>query len=90
MTFSLISFDKFSRIFIALSDSKRLIIFARDSIESSCKTSLWIDSFNSINISGSILKDSISINFVLVSGLKFSIKFAFAFSFFIWNFMNWL
>ena len=75
-TFSFTSFDKFSRILIALSDSNLFIILIRESIESNCKTSLWIDSFNSIKISGSILNDSISISLFLISGFKFSIKLA--------------
>ena len=45
----------------------RVKLIEIESIEIRCKTSLWIDSFNSIKISGAILKDSISINFTRVS-----------------------
>ena len=44
-----------------------LTIFDIESIERTNRTSLCIDSFNSINISGATLKDSISINFTRVS-----------------------
>ena len=44
-----------------------------DSVERRIKTSVWIDSFNSINISGSKLNPSNSINLDLFSGIKFSI-----------------
>ena len=65
--------SKFSKIFNALSDSKRFKIFAIDSIDKSIKISVCIDSFNSIKISGSRLKPSNSISFDLFSGIKFSI-----------------
>ena len=65
--------SKFSRIFNALSDSKRLSIFAIDSMDKSINISVWIDSFNSIKISESRLKPSNSISFDLFSGTKFSI-----------------
>ena len=65
--------SKFSKIFNALSDSKRFNIFAIDSIDKIINISACIDSFNSIKISGSRLKPSNSISFNLLSGSKFSI-----------------
>ena len=46
---------------------------AIESVDKSKKISVWIDSFNSIKISGSILKPSNSINLDLFSKVKFSI-----------------
>ena len=68
--------SKFSKIFNALSDSKRFNIFAIDSIDKIINISACIDSFNSIKISGSRLKPSNSISFDLFSGTKFSIMSA--------------
>ena len=48
-------------------------MFAIDSVDKSIKTSVWIDSFNSMKISGSRLNPSNSINFDLFSGTRFSI-----------------
>ena len=56
-----------------MSDSKRFKMFAIDSVDKSIKTSVWIDSFNSMKISGSRLNPSNSINFDLFSGTRFSI-----------------
>ena len=44
-----------------------------DILDKSINISVWIDSFNSINISGSRLKPSNSISFDRFSGTKFSI-----------------
>ncbi len=68
--------SKFSKIFNALSDSKRLRMFTIDSVDKRIKISVCIDSFNSMNISGSKLKLSSSMSFDLFSGIKFSIKSA--------------
>ena len=52
------------------------MILAIELMDNNFSTSPWIDSFNSIKISGAILNDSISINLTLVSYDKFSIKLA--------------
>ena len=71
-----LSVSKFSRMAIELSEAKRFKIFAIESEDNKCRTSVWIDSFISIKISGSILNSSTSISLDLVSVDKFSIKFA--------------
>jgi hypothetical protein len=44
----------FPSIETASSDSRRRIIFAIESIDNNFNTSVWIDSFNSIKISGAM------------------------------------
>ena len=68
--------SKFSIIFNALSDSKRFKILAIDSVDRRIKTSVWIDSFNSMKISGSRLNPSNLISLDLFPGIKFSIILA--------------
>ena len=70
------SFNIDPEIFIELNESIQSEVLQLLSIDSLIKIIKRLESDNAIKISGSILKDSISKSLVLVSELRFSIRFA--------------